>query len=232
MRKKYLGWHRKIQGVPILGTICGLIVLTVIIGLAGVLPELQETPTEPMEPPELRSQPLEPPESLVQTELEYTDTLSHVGINTKEPVESQQPAPSTQAPALQDVEHYPIMGRLTIEALKLDMPVLAEFSYDGLKIGPCLYAGPSSPIHAGNIVIVGHNYKKHFGPLQKLEAGQIVKLRDTSGMSYEYEVYELMTIAPHQVEALGEYEGDRALSLLTCTDKGKNRLLIRCRPIV
>ncbi len=80
----------------------------------------------------------------------------------------------------------------------MDLPVLAEFSYDGLITASCLYAapGPSSPEHAGNLVVVGHDYKRHFSTMKRLEAGQIVILLDKSGAEYKYKVCELVTIAP------------------------------------
>lgn len=38
------------------------------------------------------------------------------------------------------------------------------------------------------------------------------------------------TIAPDQVAALDEYEGEYGLTLITCTTGGKNRL-VKCRLI-
>ena len=69
-------------------------VLPAIIGLMWICQEQRESPVEPSE-------------ALAQTETEYADTPSNVGNNTKEPVESYQPAPSVQTPVLLDVEDYP-----------------------------------------------------------------------------------------------------------------------------
>ena len=130
-----------------------------------------------------------------------------------------------------DVDGYPVMARLTIEAIGLELPVIAEFSDDALKTAPCLYAGPGTPKDVGNIVVVGHNYQddSHFGKLDELEVDVLVRLTDDCGEIYDYEVYSMETIAPDQAEALADYEGERSLSLITCTTSGKNRLLVKCR---
>ena len=125
------------------------------------------------------------------------------------------------------------MARLSIGAIGLELPVIGELSDDALKTAPCLYAGPSLPEDAGNIVIVGHNYRNesHFGRLDELEAGGAVQLTDKYGEVYNYEVYSTETIAPDQISALENYEGAHGLALITCTDGGKNRLLVKCRLI-
>lgn len=146
---------------------------------------------------------------------------------------AQAPASSNPAPAttLEPVEGYPVIARLQIEALSLDLPVIGTLSDAALKVAPCLYTGPSSPEYPGNIVITGHNNRdnSHFGRLDELEVGNIVQLSGPDGIEYRYEVYDVATIGPEDVAALEEYEGDYGLSLITCADKGKNRLLVRCR---
>lgn len=140
------------------------------------------------------------------------------------------PEPS-RVPVLEDVGGYPVMARLEIAAIGLELPVIAELSADALKTAPCLYAGPSTPQDAGNIVIVGHNYLSdtHFGRLDELEEGAAVRLTDKYGEEFEYEVYDIQTIAPDGVAALEDYEGEHGLSMITCTEGGENRLLLKCR---
>lgn len=145
-----------------------------------------------------------------------------------------QPEPSlveSRVRVLEDVEGYPVMGHLTIEAIGLELPVIAEYDYDALTTAPCLYAGPSLPEVAGNIVIVGHNYRSgiQFGRLKELKEGEAVRLMDVYGQPYDYEVYSMETISPNETAALEDYEGEHGLALITCTADGKNRLLIRCK---
>lgn len=147
---------------------------------------------------------------------------------------SQEPSPSVRIPVLGDVHGYPVIAKLMIESLSLELPVIGEVSEAALKISPCLYAGPSAPEYPGNIVITGHNNRdgSHFGRLDEMKAGDIVTLMNKYGGTYDYAVYEIKTIGAENIMALEEYEGEYALSLVTCADRGKNRLLVMCRPIV
>ena len=146
------------------------------------------------------------------------------------PEATSQPEPS-RFPVMENVDGYPVMARLAIGEIGLELPVIAELSDDALKTAPCLYAGPSTPEDAGNIVIVGHNYRddSHFGRLDELGTGADIRLTDQYGEIYEYEVYDIQTIAPDGVAALDDYEGEHGLALITCTAGGKNRLLVKCR---
>ncbi|MGI5854391.1 MAG: sortase [Bacillota bacterium] len=131
----------------------------------------------------------------------------------------------------EDADGYAVIGVLTIEKLAFQMPVIGEVSNAALEVSPCLYAGPSSPEYAGNIVITGHNYRNdsHFGRLDELAVGDIVRLSDKTGYEYSYEVYETETIGADEVDAFDNYEGEYGLSLVTCANNGENRLLVRCR---
>jgi LPXTG-site transpeptidase (sortase) family protein len=144
---------------------------------------------------------------------------------------AQPEAPMPPTVVLEDIGGYPAALLLTIEALSLELPVIAELGEAALKVAPCLYAGPPSPAYPGNIVITGHNYrdKSHFGRLDELEKGDAVLLMDKYGESFRYEVYDILTIGPEDIAALEEYEGEHGLALVTCADRGKNRLLVRCR---
>ena len=160
----------------------------------------------------------------VQTTTTPQETASAIQPET-------EPTPSAPVAVLEDIRGYSTTARLRIEAISLDLIVIGEVSDAALKVSPCLYAGPSSPIYPGNIVITGHNNrnKTHFGRLDELKVGSTVVLSDRYGIEYRYEVYGSETIGPNEVEALEEYEGEYGLALVTCADNGENRLLVRCR---
>lgn len=148
------------------------------------------------------------------------------------PSASSAPRPAPRrVPVLEDVGGYPVMARLEIAAIGLELPVIAELSDEALKTAPCLYAGPGTPKDAGNLVLVGHNYRSdaQFGRLNELEAGAAVRLTDRYGEPYEYEVYACEIIAPDEICALEDYEGEHGLALITCTADGSDRLLVKCR---
>lgn len=190
-------------------------------GLGVVLILLFQKPTVPVSSASSPSGVLEAQQTATATPQESAPTVQP----------ETEPTPSAPVPVLEDVGGYPVIAKLVIESLSLDLPVIGEVSDAALKVSPCLYMGPSSPAYPGNIVIVGHNNrnKTHFGHLNELKAGSTVLLSDKYGTEYRYEVYDTETIGPNEVDALEIYEGEYGLALVTCADQGKNRLLVRCR---
>ena len=126
-------------------------------------------------------------------------------------------------------ENYEIIGKLAIEKTKQELPVIARMDDEALKVSCCYYQG-ALPGKTGNMVITGHNYKSGsiFGRIDELEEGDSVMLSTQDG-NYTYKVYGTEIIKPDDVQALDEYEGDMALTLLTCASDGNRRLLVRCR---
>lgn len=170
-----------------------------------------------------------------------TDALSltaqTIASPTLSPVESAQitpiPAETPRPIVLQDVGGYEVIAKLFIAKLELTLPVIGQTTDEALKVSPCLFSGPVSPDDAGNMVITAHNNKdgSQFGLLKNLKTGDTVQLMNKWGDAFTYEVYDIETITPDDVAALEEYEGEKALSLLTCTSQGNKRLLLRCRMI-
>lgn len=115
------------------------------------------------------------------------------------------------------------IGKLSVPSLGLELPVLAEWSYPGLKIAPCRYAGSA---YLGNFVIAAHNYRTHFGKLQSLSPGDEILFQDMDGNRFQYKVIGMETLSPAAVEEMKS--GDWDLTLFTCTYSGQTRLTVRC----
>lgn len=144
--------------------------------------------------------------------------LVHENTNTGQ----DAPEPGEEMPeAVIDGERY--IGRLNIPALELQLPVLSQWSYAGLKKAPCRYSGS---VEGKNLVLLGHNYKSHFGPLERLKTGDEVLFQDMNGTVQHYEVAAINTVKPTETEQItaGEY----ALTLFTCTYDGQYRTMVGC----
>lgn len=115
------------------------------------------------------------------------------------------------------------VGFLTIPALELELPVLAQWSESLLKISPCLYAGD---YYTDDLVIMAHNYTEHFGRLHNLRTGDTVIFTDMDANATEYTVQALDILQPADVEEMtaGTYD----LTLFTCTATGNTRVTVRC----
>ena len=112
---------------------------------------------------------------------------------------------------------------LEIPALALRLPVVSRWSNDALKNAPCRYSGS---VYQNDLVIAGHNYSTQFGPLRTLSLGDRVYVTDMDGNRFSFQVAELHTLSPEQVEEMTDSEWD--LTLFTCTPGGAARLAVCC----
>jgi len=124
------------------------------------------------------------------------------------------------------LQGYDLVGIIRVPGVGVELPVLNSWSYDLLKLSPCRYSGS---IEGQDLILMGHNYKKHFAPLRQVSLGDRVEFLDTSGTSYVYAVAETEVLKPTQLDELTASE--YALTIFTCTPGGYSRFVVRCNPI-
>lgn len=122
-----------------------------------------------------------------------------------------------------DIDGEAYIGFLTIPDLDLELPVMGQWSYEGLRVAPGRYYGT---VQERNLVIAAHNYPHHFGRLKELHVGDEVIFTDVHGQMYRYMVGDLEILPPTAMEEMttGEYD----LSLFTCSYGGRTRFTVRC----
>ena len=126
---------------------------------------------------------------------------------------------------------YTTEAVLNIPSLGINYPVLSDTSEELLKISLNKFWGPS-PNTVGNYCIVGHNYKnkKMFGKLADIKNGDIVELTDNSGKTIKYAVYNKYVVNPEDVACTSQLtNGNKEVTLITCTNYGKQRLVVKAR---
>lgn len=143
-------------------------------------------------------------------------------------VDPAVPSTSTarDADEVVEIDGYIYLGVLSIPALGLELPVMADWSgdYEALKVAPTRQFGS---VASGSLVIAGHNYTSHFGGLSRLAAGDEVAFTAVSGTVLRYTVDSVETVEPESVDYVQSLEG---LTLYTCTYGGQSRVLVHCRP--
>lgn len=122
-----------------------------------------------------------------------------------------------------EIGSYAYIGYLSIPTLELELPIMSSWSYSQLKIAPCRYYGS---VRGKDLVLLAHNYWKHFGRIKELSEGDSVFFTDMDGETYEYTVAAKDILEPTAVEEVtaGEYD----LALFTCTPGGTSRVTIYC----
>lgn len=115
------------------------------------------------------------------------------------------------------------IGILAIPTLKLELPIINQWSYSRLKIAPCRYYGSA---YTGDLIIAAHNYATHFGKLKNLQKGDAITFTDLDGNLFCYEVADIEVLPPTASEEI--LSGAWDLTLFTCTIGGKSRVTVRC----
>ena len=168
----------------------------------------------------------------------------HIGemldISQEEEKPKQEAKPSNQKTYMStDGVEYTIEARLKIPKIGLDYKVLSATSPDLLFVSLNKFNGPK-PNEIGNYCIAGHYYSsnKMFGYLHKLKNGDRATLTDLTtenGETVEYEVYFKDVIEPTDVSVTSQLQtrenGTRELTLMTCTNHGKQRLIVKLREV-
>lgn len=151
-------------------------------------------------------------------------------------VEPEHPTLSLDLPQIPDAENpadlvmteveidgHAYIGYLTIPALGMELPIMADWDYPRLRIAPCRYAGT---VKGDNLVLMAHNYNRHFGRIDTLVPGDSVLFTDMDGITTVYEVVASDVLDPYAIEEMTAGAFD--LTLFTCTYGGKSRVTVYC----
>lgn len=126
-----------------------------------------------------------------------------------------------------------MMGYIRIPKIKVELPIYHGTSESVLQVGAGHLMNSSLPIGGINshAVITGHRglpSAKLFTDLDKLEIGDVFYLK-VLGNSMAYEVDQIITVLPNELDALKVTAGQDYVSLVTCTPYAVNthRLIVR-----
>ena len=132
---------------------------------------------------------------------------------------------------------YTSIASISIPKINVNYPILEgetstlEETEALLKNSPTKFWGPD-PNEVGNFCIVGHNYRnsRFFSKVPTLQIGDQIQL--TTDKTLTYEVYEKYTVDPSDVSCTSQKtNGKREVTLITCTDDSKLRVIVKCREV-
>jgi len=121
---------------------------------------------------------------------------------------------------------YDLVGIVRVPSLGLELPVLDSWDYNLLKIAPCRYSGSAE---GRDLILLAHNYERHFGTLKKAQIGTEVEFCDVNGTVYRYEIAAAEILKKTELDRLTSSDYD--LTLFTCTNGGYSRYVVRCTQI-
>lgn len=127
-----------------------------------------------------------------------------------------------------NIDGMNFLGILSVPSKNLELPILADYSYELLDTAPCRYSGSYD---SDDLVIGGHNYRSHFSKLKSIKNGEEIFFTSFNGTVYKYSVLRVEILEPTQIEDLINKQNtdDWNLTLFTCTSSGAARCVIRCK---
>lgn len=126
---------------------------------------------------------------------------------------------------------FTVEGRMEIPKIDLDLPILERATKNSLEQSIGILTGPGLN-QVGNTIIVGHNFRNgtFFSRNNELANGDEIYITDTSGTRIEYTIYNIYTTSSEDSDYITrDTAGKREISLSTCTDDSRYRLVIWAR---
>ena len=126
-----------------------------------------------------------------------------------------------------------VIGIIEIEAIDIRYPVLEGTGNSQIKYAIGHMPETAGLGEKGNCVLCGHNGSRNgifFTNLNKLSAGDQVKITDKNGEIHMYEVTDTYIIDPYD-NTVKNQSDEEILTLLTCANKGTKRFVCRCIPV-
>lgn len=126
-------------------------------------------------------------------------------------------------------EGYNVVGTIEIPAIDLKYPILERTTPDSIELAVAILYTANGLNQPGNTLIVGHNYRSgaFFGNNDKLQLNDKVYITDTSGTRIKYNIYNIYETSAEDGDfIMRDTNGRREISLSTCTNNSKARLII------
>ena len=164
------------------------------------------------------------------------ETVARIDESSTEP---QATLENVKTETTKDGYEYIKIATINIPKINVNYAVLdgktdsVEETEALLKMSPTKFWG-ADPNEVGNFCIVGHNYRntKFFSKVPTLENGDIIEITDKSGKMLQYAVYSRYEVTPDDVSCTSQLtEGRKEITLITCTDDSKMRVIVKARAI-
>ncbi|MBQ9658625.1 MAG: sortase [Clostridia bacterium] len=134
---------------------------------------------------------------------------------------------------------YKVIGIVKIPKINLEYPILDLDTYnpeetkEPMKISIVKYWG-GKVNELGNLSIAGHNNYDGtmFGKTKKMQVNDLIELTDLTGNTIQYKIYNKFVTEPNDVTILETKDKTiREVTLITCTNGNRERLILKAREI-
>lgn len=132
-----------------------------------------------------------------------------------------------------EYEGYQVIGTIKIEKINIEYPILNESNEASMKKSITKFWGDKIN-QIGNVTLSGHNNMDGtmFGKIRKLEIGDKITILDLYNNEVTYEIFNKYVTDPNDVNVVKNTEEEtKEITLITCTNGNKNRLIIKAKEI-
>ena len=124
---------------------------------------------------------------------------------------------------------YTILGRIEIPRVGINTVILKDHTYAAMNIGAIKTYGVDLN-EKGGFVISAHNFRgksSFFYPIRNLKNGDKINISDNKGRNMEYTVYSVSRyVEPNDTSYLVKTD-DYHVTLVTCENGGKSRIVVK-----
>lgn len=130
-----------------------------------------------------------------------------------------------------EYEGYQVIGTIQISKINIEYPILIETNEASLEKS-ITRVGDGKVNEIGNLTLSGHNYLdgSMFGKIDQLEKNDEISIMDLNGNAVSYKIFDIFVTNPNDISVLEPVkEETREVTLITCINGNKNRLIIKAR---
>ncbi len=123
------------------------------------------------------------------------------------------------------------VGTIAIPRTGLNCPILEKATKKAIEVAIGVQVGPGVN-KVGNTVLAGHNYRNGtlFSDNKNIQVGDKINIKDTSGQTITYIVYEKFETTPEDASYINrDTQGKREVTLYSCNDDSSMRIIIKAR---
>ena len=169
-----------------------------------------------------------------KNEKEMTNIVEQIkSTNVELPNNNEIDIETNNTEAEVEIDGYKVLGIIRIPKIDLEYPILNETNKTSMKKSITKFWGPNLN-KVGNLTLAGHNNKDGtmFGKVKKLNIGDIIEIEDLYKNTVKYEIFDMYVINPNDVSCVESVDANtKEVTLITCTNGNKNRLITKAREI-
>lgn len=118
---------------------------------------------------------------------------------------------------------------INIPSIKLNTVVVESIEKKYLNHYVCRFENSAMPGENGNFSLAGHSsyiYNEVFNDLHKINLDDEIIIK-TLNNEYTYIVKDIIEVKPEDTFVLDQDNEKKEMTIVTCTDNGKNRLIVK-----